>query len=173
MPTPYTRVFDVLLASVEEDDWARVITEGDMEILNQDLTMLLNNAAEHFLYPRIDIDDRDDTTMEFANELTFPEIYVLSVLMKYEWVKRCVASWRVIKQQYHDNDFQKASEANHLEKLMKLEQLAKSEIKNVQNNYARKKYAFSDLAGGVVVGSTIISNIVDVTPLLIDDSIEG
>jgi hypothetical protein len=170
MSTPYQSVFDALLASVEEDDWARVITEGDMEILNQDLIMILNNAIENFLFPRIDIDARDDVQMEFTNTLTFAEIYVLSVLMKYEWVKRCVASWRVIKQQYHDNDFQKSSEANHLDKLMGLQKLAKGESKTVQNNYARKKFNYAEFTGGNVLEE---GSYLEVTPLLIDDSVEG
>jgi hypothetical protein len=166
MSTPYGKVFDQLLASIEEDDWARVITEGDMEILHQDLIMILNNAAENFLFPRIDIDDRDDDEMEFANDLTFGEIYVLAVLMKHEWIKRCVASWKVIKQQYHDNDFQKNSEANHLDKLMSLQKLGKGECKTAQNNYARKKYNYRSLTGGRI---TSTGEVVELTPLLIDD----
>lgn len=151
MGTPYSEVFDCLMASIEEDDWARVTTESDMEILNQDLTMLLNRATQNFLFPRIDLDARDNDTMEFENDLTYNEIYVLAILMKYEWVKRCVASWRVIKQQYHDSDFQKNSEANHLAKLVVYQKTVKEECKTTTNNYARRKYNYTTLTGGKAV----------------------
>jgi hypothetical protein len=38
--------------------------------------------------------------------------------MKHEWIKRCIASWENIRQLYTSKDF---SQANHLDKLNKLE----------------------------------------------------
>ena len=43
---------------------------------------------------------------------------MLALYMKHEWIKRCIASWENIRQLYTSKDF---SQANHLDKLNKLE----------------------------------------------------
>jgi hypothetical protein len=55
---------------------------------------------------------------QFTDDLTNDEIQLLAVYMKHEWIKRCIASWENIRQLYTSKDF---SQANHLDKLNKLE----------------------------------------------------
>jgi len=75
-----------------------------------------------FKYPRISLEieenSDDPNTYQFTEDLTNDEIQLLALYMKHEWVKRCIASWENIRQLYADKDF---SQANHLDKLNKLE----------------------------------------------------
>ena len=73
-------------------------------------------------------------------------------LMKNEWLKRCLATWRVIQQQYHTKDFEFLSQANHMSKLIDLVELSNKEVLNMTNVYSRMQnhqpFNWSQLAGG-------------------------
>ena len=56
--------------------------------------------------------------------------------MKHEWVKRCIASWENIRQLYADKDF---SQANHLDKLNKLEAAIETEVHKAEGIYDRSR----------------------------------
>ena len=56
--------------------------------------------------------------------------------MKHEWVKRCIASWENIRQLYADKDF---SQANHLDKLNKLEAAIELEVHRAEGVYDRSR----------------------------------
>jgi hypothetical protein len=73
---------------------------------------------------------------QFTNELTNDEIQYLAVMMKHEWVKRCIASWENIRQLYASKDF---SQANHLDKLLKLEADVRLEVKDAKDDYDRSR----------------------------------
>ena len=72
--------------------------------------------------------------------------------MKNEWLKRCLASWRLIQQQYHTKDFEFLSQANHMAKLQSMVELSNAEVLNMTNVYSRmrehKPFNWSQLAGG-------------------------
>ena len=72
--------------------------------------------------------------------------------MKNEWLKRCLATWRVIQQQYHTKDFEFLSQANHMSKLIDLVELSNREVSNMINVYGRMRnhqpFNWSQLAGG-------------------------
>ena len=56
--------------------------------------------------------------------------------MKHEWVKRCIASWENIRQLYADKDF---SQANHLDKLNKLQEAVADEVHKAEGIYDRSR----------------------------------
>jgi hypothetical protein len=56
--------------------------------------------------------------------------------MKHEWIKRCIASWENIRQLYSSKDF---SQANHLDKLIKLEAAVKLEVEDAKDDYDRSR----------------------------------
>jgi hypothetical protein len=56
--------------------------------------------------------------------------------MKHEWVKRCIASWENIRQLYVDSDY---SQANHLDKLLKLESSVALEVHKAEGIYDRSR----------------------------------
>ena len=78
----------------------------------------------------------DSNQYQFINDLTNDEIQLLALYMKHEWVKRCIASWENIRQLYADKDF---SQANHLDKLNKLEAAIETEVHKAEGIYDRSR----------------------------------
>ena len=68
--------------------------------------------------------------------------------MKHEWIKRCVSSWEEIRMLYSNKDF---SQANHLDKLIKLSDQVELECLKASSTYGRsidgKPYDYTKLAG--------------------------
>lgn len=158
MSTPFRVVYEAFLARITADEWA---LEEELEIVERDWLQLLNMAVFRFKFPRVNLDqleydpnpyDYCDDTVHiqcFKEDLGNDEIQLLSLYMKHEWVKRCIASWENIRQLYADRDF---SQANHLDKLIKLEASLRDEVKDAEGIYDRvwnKKPSgrFSQLAG--------------------------
>ena len=157
MATPFLRVYDAFLGRITADEWT---LEEELAIVERDWQELLRMAIFRFKYPRIDLTveeiDSDEETdnsqlhmYQFVNDLTNDEIQLLALYMKHEWVKRCVASWENIRQLYADKDF---SQANHLDKLNKLEAAIALEVHKAEGIYDRSRQnrpanLFKKLAG--------------------------
>lgn len=142
--TPLQSVYDSFLASVTADDW---MLEEDMAVVEQDWLALLHKAIDRFERPHISlqIDESEDA---FIEALTSQEIQLLARYMKLEWLNRCIADWRQIKQLYSNKDF---SQANHLDKLLKLQRSVEFDCFKAQRRYRRayegKVFDFGQLAG--------------------------
>lgn len=160
--TPLQAVYDSFLAQITADDW---MLEEDELIIQQDWRALLIKAIDRFERPNVqlDIDYENQTvipaTLEdpeisypshFVNQLGTQEINMLARYMKLEWLNRCVADWRQIKQLYSNKDF---SQANHLNQLIKLQQSVQMDCFRAQRRYRRsykgQVFNFGKLAGGV------------------------
>ena len=95
-----------------------------------------------FKYPRVSLEIEEIPSSEelpayqFVDDLTDDEIQLLALYMKHEWVKRCIASWENIRQLYADKDF---SQANHLDKLNKLEAAIREEVQVAEGIYDRSR----------------------------------
>ena len=152
MATSFFKVYDAFLARITADEWT---LEAELAIVERDWQELLKMAIFRFKYPRIGLDirevvpneddDEDDENCncpaglrayEFVNDLTNDEIQLLALYMKHEWVKRCIASWENIRQLYASKDF---SQANHLDKLNKLETAVALEIHKAEGIYDRSR----------------------------------
>lgn len=144
MATPFLKVYDAFLARITADEWT---LEEELAIVERDWQELLKMAIFRFKYPRVDLEveelDEDEEKPEgqlrkyqFVNDLTNDEIQLLALYMKHEWVKRCIASWENIRQLYADKDF---SQANHLDKLNKLEAAVNLEIHKAEGIYDRSR----------------------------------
>lgn len=157
MATPFLKVYDAFLARITADEWT---LEEELAIVERDWQELLKMAIFRFKYPRIsleveEIDNEEESETEclkgyqFINELTNDEIQLLALYMKHEWVKRCIASWENIRQLYSSKDF---SQANHLDKLNKLEAAIEIEVHKAEGIYDRSRekrpaHLFKKLAG--------------------------
>lgn len=144
MGTPFTDVYDFLLAKTDVKEWAW--TE-DIEVLESDWEMLLKIAIQDFMFPRISLDVVEGKR-EFANKLTNAEMNVLSTYMKHEWLKRSITNWKNIEMLYHDKDFKISGKSAHLHALIALESVYDEECKKVVNKYSRSKFDYTNLAGG-------------------------
>lgn len=142
--TPLQSVYDSFLASVTADDW---MLEEDMLVIQQDWLMLLNKAIDRFERPHISL-QINESGDAFIEALTSQEIQLLARYMKLEWLNRCIADWRQIKQLYSNKDF---SQANHLDKLLKLQRSVEFDCFKAQRRYRRayegKVFNFGQLAG--------------------------
>ena len=147
MATLFLKVYDAFLARITADEWT---LEEELAIVERDWQELLQMAVFRFKYPRVslDIEEVDQNNDEepsdspklkmyqFVNDLTNDEIQILALYMKHEWVKRCINSWENIRQLYADKDF---SQANHLDKLIKLEAAVSLEIRKAEGIYDRSR----------------------------------
>lgn len=158
MATSFRVVYEAFLARITADEWT---LEEELEIVERDWLQLLNMAVFRFKYPRVSLEqlDYDHSSDDgcdclysspcFKDDLGNEEIQLLALYMKHEWVKRCIASWENIRQLYTDKDF---SQANHLDKLIKMESSIRDEINNAEGIYdrvwnKRPSKRFSQLAG--------------------------
>ena len=135
MATKLFTVYEAFLARITADEWT---LEEELAIVERDWRELLKNAIFRFKYPRVEliIDDENATDPCFTTDLTNDEIQLLALYMKHEWVKRCIASWENIRQLYADKDF---SQANHLDKLNKLEAAVALEVHKAEGIYDRSR----------------------------------
>lgn len=107
MATPLSTVYDAFLARITADEWT---LEEELAIVERDWQELLKMAIFRFKYPRISLeveaispaDESKDQLVryQFINELSNDEIQILALMMKHEWIKRCIASWENIRQLY-------------------------------------------------------------------------
>ena len=143
MATPFLKVYDAFLARITADEWT---LEEELAIVERDWQELLRMSIFRFKYPRVSLEIEEVETPEispaglkiyqFTEDLTNDEIQLLALYMKHEWVKRCIASWENIRQLYADKDF---SQANHLDKLNKLETAIALEVHKAEGIYDRAR----------------------------------
>jgi len=146
MATPFSKVYDAFLARITADEWT---LEEELAIVERDWQELLKMAIFRFKYPRVSLEieeknqeDNDQCefsqlkSYQFIEDLSNDEIQLLALYMKHEWIKRCIASWENIRQLYADKDF---SQANHLDKLNKLEAAVQDEIDRAVGIYDRSR----------------------------------
>lgn len=144
MATPFLKVYEAFLARITADEWT---LEEDIAIVERDWQQLLDIAIFRFKYPRnslkkleFDPDPNCDCnpliSCAFEGDLDQDEIQLLALYMKHEWIKRCVASWENIRQLYADKNF---SQANHLDKLNKLQAAVEDEVHRAEGIYDRSR----------------------------------
>lgn len=144
MGTPFQAIYDSFLARISSDEW---VLPDEMYIAQRDWFEFLKMAIFRFRFPRKSL-EYDVEQMAFNEELDDAEIQVLAVYMKHEWVKRCVTSWEEIRMLYSNKDF---SQANHLDKLIKLSDQLELECAKSAATYYRsingRPYDYTKLAG--------------------------
>ena len=144
MGTPFQIIYDSFLARINSDEW---VLPEEMYIAQRDWFEFLKIAIFRFRFPRKEL-TYDVDQMSFNEHLDNSEIQVLATYMKHEWIKRCVSSWEEIKMLYSNKDF---SQANHLDKLIKLSEQVELECIRACSTYSRsingKPYDYTKLAG--------------------------
>lgn len=75
----------------------------------------------------------------FNITLSEEEINILALIMKQSWVQRQVASIENTRMKYAGSDFKMGSQANHLDKLLKLLEEARRDSFHMQRLYKRRK----------------------------------
>ena len=149
MTTPYQVVYDAFLAKIEEDEWSN---GEDLSFILSDWYSILESALPLFTFPRVNLNNRDD--YGFNVILGNEEIQILANLMKEEWLSRTINTWENVKVMYDERDF---SQANLLDKFIKLLEVTQNKNKKMQKRYSRaitdengmkKPFDYTKLAGG-------------------------
>ena len=147
--TPYQVVYDAFLAKIKEDDWC---CETDIKMILCDWRAILESAIPFFKFPRVSLRRNDEG---FIEDLGDDEVQILANLMKEEWLSRTINSWENVKVMYDERDF---SQANLLDKFIKLQENVQAKNRKLQKMYSRsildkedglrKPYDYTKLAGG-------------------------
>lgn len=75
----------------------------------------------------------------FANDLTSEEILIISKLMMDNWLQRQITSIENTRMKYSGADFKMTSQANHLSKLVTLQDKVKWQAHHFQRLYRRRR----------------------------------
>lgn len=160
--TPLQTIYDAFLSSITDD----MYMEWGEEETYADIKNIFLSAMSGFQFPRFKLydyheeGDKIGTRIErveienefeevenevyaetdaFNTELTQEEINIFAHLMLVEWINRQLASVDVTKQAYGSRDFEFTSQANHLDKLIKLKESFSKEATRLQRLYTRRK----------------------------------
>lgn len=133
--TPYSTVFRVFLGKITDPAYSTL----DIEVAEDDMMILLDDAILNFEFPKIDLKAKNDETQEFANDLTFDEIQLLGHLMSQAWLRRQLRDIELLRQTMSPLEFQKYSQANHINSLLKLEQENMAYVDNLKRRYSRRE----------------------------------
>ena len=99
------------------DDMYMEMTETETK---EDVKSLLIDTLSNFEFPRFKLYDFDEVLEEYNSTLTLEEMNILAVLMLIGWIDRQLASVENTRMKYSGSDFKFTSQANHLDKLIKL-----------------------------------------------------
>ena len=154
MSTPYEKVFTPFLSKVKDDYYANLNITDEEKI--EDMILLMNDAIEHFEYPKFDLDSRNDTLQIFNDNLDNATINIITSLMKLQWIERQIYDIELLRQRFSDRDFKKTSQAEHLSQLIKLQKETELECGKLKTKYSysktidsKRKANFDSLAGDV------------------------
>ena len=75
----------------------------------------------------------------FNIDLTSEEIFIISKIMLNAWLQRQITSIENTRMKYSGTDFKMTSQANHLSKLLTLQDKVKQEIHHFQRLYRRRR----------------------------------
>ena len=131
--TSFDEIYDRFLGKITDDmymEWTKEDTEKDMK-------NILIDAIPGFEFPRFPLYDFNENS--YNVQLTSEEINILALLMYNTWLQRQIASIENTRMKYSGADFKMTSQANHLDKLMKLKQEAERQDRHMQRLYKRRK----------------------------------
>lgn len=178
--TPFYLIYDSFLSKITDDLYVELTKEDTVK----DCQYLLLSAIPNFEFPRFPIFNynlnleyqvEEDNKLEeildgngekiitikkggFNSILSLEEINILSELLMIEWLNRQVNSIENTRMKYSGSDFKFTSQANHLDKIMKLVEKTRLVNSRRQRLYKRRKIDengyvssnWSGLAGGVI-----------------------
>lgn len=141
--TPYEVIYGAFLSKILEDEWAN----WEDIYVREDLKTILLGAIPYFKFPRVDLQNRNDIKGVFLEELNNEEIQLLATYMKVEWLNRNILTWENIRPMYDEKDF---SQANLLDKFIKLQEREEEKAKRLEAAYYRsvkgKPFLYRNLA---------------------------
>lgn len=133
--TSFQEIYNCFLGKITDDMYLQWTKENTYA----DLKGILLDSIEGFEFPRFPLYDYNEELERYNVDLTKEEINIFGLLMYNTWLQRQIASVENIRMKYYGSDFKLTSQANHLEKLMKLKQEAERQTHHKQRLYRRRK----------------------------------
>lgn len=131
--TPFSAVYDKFLSKATDDMYMELTKEETNGLLYE----LLLNAIPWFEFPRVNLNNRNET--EFLVALSEEEINILATYMIVEWMGQQLATVELIRMKYSSSDFKFTSQANHMHKLKDLQKEYERKGFHLQRLYKRRK----------------------------------
>ena len=131
--TTFDEIYNRFLSKITDD----MYMVWSIEDTQKDLYNIFIDALPGFEFPRFPLYDFNETS--YNVQLSSEEINILALLMYNVWLQRQLASIENIRMKYSGSDFEMTSQANHLDKLMKLKKEAERQSIHMQRLYKRRK----------------------------------
>ena len=144
MATPYSEVFDLFLASIQDYRINRLY-EKSVEDMENYLIPFLIKAITNFRKCKTDLEDRDDTNKVFNQTLSTDEKVILSNLMIVEWLTKEVNDILGMKLFLQDTDFKTYSQSQNLKEKRELLTTMKEIVDKQIVQYSYNNFDWSKL----------------------------
>lgn len=133
--TTFKEMYDFFLSGITDDMFMELTREDTEEILQE----ILFAALPHFEFPRKDIFDVDLEERRFTCRLSLEEMRIIRDYMIAEWIGYQLASIENVRQKYSGSDFSFTSQANHISRLVSLQQHYMDDGFRLQRLYSRRR----------------------------------
>ncbi len=151
MGTPFSDVFDMFLTNVKDykiDELYEISSTPGSHFFNY-LEGFLFRALPNFTNCIKNLDDIDDVTKSFNEELTSLEKNILSDLMAYEWFLREVNDVTQFNLTLTDTDFKHFSEAQNLREKQEKADRMREMYEQKMTVYGLKNIPWVDWSNGL------------------------
>lgn len=133
--TPFSAIYNNFISKITDDMYME-LTKEDTLALQQELLL---SAIPNFEFPRFNSFNYDLDEETYNCSLTQEEINILGELMIVEWFGQQLASVENTRMKYSGSDFKFTSQANHMDKLLKLKKDYERSAFHKQRLYKRRK----------------------------------
>ena len=130
--TPYEKVFKAFLSKIQDPLYAEI----EVEVAEDDLISIMDSAILNFEYPKINLKDKNDELQQFNEDLGFDEIQLLSHIMVLEWMRRELRNVDALRQFMTTKDFNTFSQANHINSLIRAENMLSKTVSQLKIKYS-------------------------------------
>lgn len=157
--TPYNLIFDKFIKKLKGDrqffNYGELSEEQINELVNDHLLALLNRSIDmiyEYGNPDVDLHDKDDTTLNFKDELVSQEISLLSELMYFSYVEEDRNKLKVMEARFRTSEINVIhSPANERNSYLKMIAELELSIANSISNYLsrdRNTWKMKSIYGG-------------------------
>jgi hypothetical protein len=129
MATPYTDIYTVFQSQISDVEF------NSLSVVDAIQKQYLINSITNFRRCSQDLNNRNDTSSTFNITLTEDEKQILGNLMVLEYLSSQIVNLQNIKQVMTSKDFGMSSQANHLDKLLLLEEKRQKKVSKMIVDY--------------------------------------
>ena len=133
MATQVDLIFKKFLSNIEDESWLMI----ENSVIEDLMYEYLDNATAEFDTCRKDLTIENDYIVSDLNNL---EILILAKGMILQYLEPKIICEKNLRQDVTSKDFSKLSNANMLDKMIKLKELTRKEFDTLQTKYDYKEF---------------------------------